>query len=387
MIYDVVVVGSGPAGAIVAYELAKQGFKVLILDKAKLPRYKPCGGGITYKTIKEFPYEIQPAIDLKSEGIILSFGGKQHLKTDLQKNVAWMVMRDQFDYYLVQKAIEAGVRVKDSTRVSDVNLREGDVKIITDRGHFHSQIVVGADGVNSTVARSLHLLTNRETGVALEAEVCVPSVSLRKQGAYATFDFGALPNGYGWIFPKKDHLSIGIFHAKKEKLSSIKLYFQRFIESQNVLARHRLMNICGHRIPLGGKTGKLHTHRAILVGDAANLADPWLGEGIYYAVSSAKIAANVIKESLDDDIERLFEYSQIIFRRIGKQYIQARNLANLTYKYPKFCLYLLQNDPNLQEVVFGTICGDYNFKKVNRYLLKQFPRITFLALHHRGLQK
>lgn len=64
------------------------------------------------------------------------------------------------------------------------------------------------------------------------------------------------------------------------------------------------MNICGHRIPLGGKTGKLHTHRAILVGDAANLADPWLGEGIYYAVSSAKIAANVIKESLDDDIER-----------------------------------------------------------------------------------
>ena len=304
MIYDVVVVGSGPAGAIVAYELAKQGFTVLILDKAKLPRYKPCGGGITYKTIREFPYEIQPAIDLKSEGIILSFGGKQLLKTDLQKNVAWMVMRDQFDYYLVQKAIEAGARVKDSTRVSDVNLREGDVEIITDKGYFHSQIVVGADGVNSTIARSLNLLSNRETGVALEAEVGVPSVSLRKQGAYATFDFGALPNGYGWIFPKKDHFSIGVFHAKKERLSSIKFYFQRFIESQNVLARHSLMNICGHRIPLGWKTGKLHTHRAILVGDAANLADPWLGEGIHYVVSSAKIAANVIKESLDDDIER-----------------------------------------------------------------------------------
>jgi len=387
LIYDVVVVGSGPAGAVVAYELAEKGFNVLILDKAKLPRYKPCGGGITDKTIRELPYEIQPAIDLISEGIILSFGGKQFLKTDLQKKVACLVMRDQFDYYLAQKAIEAGARLEDSTRVLGINLRERDVEIITDKRHFHSQIVVGADGVNSTVARSLNLLTNRETGVALEAEVGVPSISLRKQGAFATFDFGALPNGYGWIFPKKDHFSIGVFHAKKEKLSSIKFYFQRFIESQNVLASHSLMNISGHRIPLGGKTGKLHTHRAILVGDAANLADPWLGEGIYYAVSSAKIAANVIKESLDDDIERLIEYSQIIFRRIGKQYIQARKLANLTYKFPILSLYLLQNDPNLQEVVFGTIHGDYNFQMANRYILKQFPRITFLALHHRGLPK
>ena len=202
MIYDVVVVGSGPAGAIVAYELAKQGFKVLILDKAKIPRYKPCGGRVSYKTIREISYEIQPAIDLKLEGIILSFGGKQLLKTALPNNVAWLVMRDQFDYYPVQKAIEAGVRIEDLTRVSDVNLMERDVEIITDKGHFHSQIVVGADGVNSTVARSLKLLKNRETGIALEAEVGVPSVSLRKQGAYATLDFGALPNGYGWIIPK-----------------------------------------------------------------------------------------------------------------------------------------------------------------------------------------
>lgn len=380
MNYEVIVVGSGPAGAVVSYELAQQGVKVLLIEKSKLPRYKPCGGGITNKTLKALPIGIQPTIEVKSEGGIFSYGGKQLFKTEIQKTVAWLVMRDRFDYYLVQKAIQAGAQLIDSTGVLNVDQKDKDVKIFTNKGQYHCQILVGADGVNSVIARSLNLLANRETGIAIEAEVSVPAENLSQQGAFATFDFGALPNGYGWIFPKKDHLSIGVFYAKKGKLPSIKEYLHQFIEDHDVLAKHELLNIRGHRIPLGGHTGLLHTQRAVLIGDAANLADPWLGEGIYYAVSSARIAANVILKSLDNDLSKLQEYSNIIFRNIGSQFDQARRLAKLTYKFPKLCSKLLQHSPDLQEIIFGTVRGDYSFQQANTTLLKKFPHFLLQSL-------
>jgi geranylgeranyl reductase family protein len=381
MNYDVIVVGSGPAGAVVSYELARQGIKVLIIEKSKLPRYKPCGGGITKKTLDELPIGIQSAIEVESKGGIFSFGGKQLFKINIQRTVAWLVMRDSFDYFLVQKALEAGASLMDSTRVLTVDQRDKDITISTNKGKYQSQILVGADGVNSIIARSLNLIHNRKTGVAIEAEVSVPLEKLKEQGAYATFDFGALPNGYGWIFPKKDHLSIGVFHAKNGKLPSIRNYLHMFIESHHVLAKHEFLNIRGHRIPLGDHhTGTLHTQRAILVGDAANLADPWLGEGIYYAVLSARIASKVIINSLDKDIARINEYSHIIFRDIGKQFDQARRLARLTYRFPRLCSNLLKNSPDLQEIVFGTMRGDYKFQHTNLSLLKKFPRILLQSL-------
>jgi geranylgeranyl reductase family protein len=380
MNYEVIVVGSGPAGAVVSYELAQQGVKVLLIEKSKLPRYKPCGGGITNKTLKALPIGIQPTIEVKSEGGIFSYGGKQLFKTEIQKTVAWLVMRDRFDYYLVQKAIQAGAQLIDSTGVLNVDQKDKDVKIFTNKGQYHCQILVGADGVNSVIARSLNLLANRETGVAIEAEVSVPAENLSQQGAFATFDFGALPNGYGWIFPKKDHLSIGVFYAKKGKLPSIKEYLHQFIEDHDVLAKHELLNVRGHRIPLGGHKEILHTKRAVLIGDAANLADPWLGEGIYYAVSSARIAANVILKSLDNDLSKLQEYSNIIFRNIGSQFDQARRLAKLTYKFPKLCSKLLQHSPDLQEIIFGTVRGDYSFQQANTTLLKKFPHFLLQSL-------
>jgi geranylgeranyl reductase family protein len=380
MNYDVVVVGSGPAGAIVSYELAQQGVDVLILEKSKLPRYKPCGGGITQKTLNELPFEVQPVIDLQAEGCIISYRGRQFLKTDNQRNTAHLVMRDRFDHFLIQEAIKAGAQLKDSTNVTNVEINNANVRIRTNNGQFKSKFVIGADGVNSVVAQSLNLIANRETGVALEAEVNVPIVNLREQGAYATFDFGAIPNGYGWIFPKKDHFSIGVFYAKNKKLPNIKAYLHHFTKSHKILINHSMMNIRGHRIPLGGKTNKIHDKRALLIGDAANLADPWLGEGIYYAVSSAKIAAKVVYEAFEEDFERIQDYSQIVYNKIGFQLDQARIFAKITYKFPQFCTKLLHKSSNLQEVIFGIISGEYNFQQANIALRRKFPSILMQSL-------
>jgi flavin-dependent dehydrogenase len=161
-------------------------------------------------------------------------------------------------------------------------------------------------------------------GVAVEAELAVSPVSLEAQGTYATFDFGALPGGYGWIFPKRDHLSVGIFKAIPGKAINLKKALEKFIASEAVLLDPRILHLQGHQIPLGGRKQTLHKGRVLLVGDAANLADPWMGEGISYAVVSARLAAEQMFNALGSNQIDLSSYTNLINASITPQLLSAR---------------------------------------------------------------
>ncbi len=376
MKYDVIVVGSGPAGAVTAFELANQNLKVLILDKYKLPRYKPCGGGITRKAIDAIPFDVEAVINQQASGGIISFDGNQLAKIYTNKPVAWLTMRDQFDYFLVQQAIKAGAQLQENIRVENIELDHQVIKVITNNGHLHTEILVGADGVNSSVSRAMNLLPNRQTGVAIEAEIEVPQINLEKQGPFATFDFGALPHGYGWVFPKIDHLSVGVFYARNHQISGLKNHLQQFISRQDVLSNFRVIKSIGHRIPLGSPSGELlHMKRVLLVGDAANLADPWLGEGIYYAITSARIAARTILKALSNNLNSINDYTHLIDEQIRNQFTYASQLAGMVYRFPRLCSTLLCRSSYIQEVIFDAIRGDITYKRLNYLLWTHFYRI------------
>jgi len=291
---DVIIVGAGPAGAVLAYLLARFGLDVLVLEKATLPRYKTCGGGVTLKTLQNLPFDAGPVYECQAVGGILSYAGRQLLKADLGWTVAWTVMRGRFDHFLIQQAVMAGATLVEDVAVEGVTLHDDRVVVHSAKGDYAARLLVGADGVNSGVARSLGLLPDRRVGVAVEAEVAVPPSGLEAQGAYATFDFGALPHGYGWIFPKQDHLSVGVFQAQPGKAAGLRQRLDQFIACQPALQGGQMLHFQGHPIPLGATRQPVDRGRALLVGDAANLADPWLGEGIYYAVLSARLAAPVM---------------------------------------------------------------------------------------------
>lgn len=277
MKYGVIVVGVGPAGALLAYQLAKHGLKVLILEKASLPRYKACGGGLTLKTILEIPFDISPILERRAVGGILSYRGRRLKRFELARPVAWLVMRDRFHSFLVERAVAAGAVLFDGTVVRGFEQDGKSVQVWTSGGSFKGLLLAGADGVNSRVAKGIGLQTERMTGVAIEAELGVPAADLEDQGAYATFDFGAVPGGYAWIFPKSDHLSVGVFQTSSRKARDLKESLERFIANQHLLKEHRKLKQVGHRVPLGSTPGLLHAGRVLLLGDAANLADPWLG--------------------------------------------------------------------------------------------------------------
>ncbi len=382
--YDIIIVGAGPAGTVLAYLLAKAGLRVLILEKARLPRYKTCGGGITFKTVNILPFDASRVLDQEATGGIVTYGGAPLLKTPVKRPFAWLVMRDEFDQFLAQEAQHAGADLIDAAPVERIDQQPDRVVVQTAAGAFEGLFVAGADGVHSTVAHLLGMLRGRQVGTAIEAEVEVAPSALNEQGQFATFDFGALPHGYGWVFPKRDHLSVGVFQATTGKASNLPQELQSFIDCQPVLNQHKQMSIHGHQIPLGGIFETLHLGRVFLLGDAANLADPWLGEGLCYAVASAQIAATVIEELLAQGRADLSIYSHRVNAEIVKQLAYARRLANVVYHFPRYGSHLLSKSPLMQTLIFGAIRGDYSYQALNRLLLQSMPHIWWQALSYGG---
>ncbi len=380
MIYDAIVVGAGPAGSILAYLLGKSGLRVLLLEKANLPRYKTCGGGLTYKAIRDLPFDVRPTVEVEAAGGIVTFHGQQWLRTEVEQPFAWLVMRDRFDHFLVQQAVNAGVQLLDGVEVIGVEEEPHCILVRTRRGAFRATLLAGADGVNSVIASLAGLLLHRQVGLALEAEVSVPVVDLETQGNFATFDFGALPHGYGWIFPKSDHLSVGIFRAYPGKGIGMKDTLSRFIASQPVLQEGKTLSLRGQLIPLGGLFSPLNKGRILLLGDAANLADPWLGEGIYYAIRSARIAAEEIIRFLKGNLTDLSSYTNRINLEIVGQLSHARRLARLIYQFPRLGSQLTSKSQLMQQIVFGIIRGDITFRQANQTLVQKLPVILAQSL-------
>ena len=378
--HDVIVVGTGPAGAVLAYLLAKRGLDVLILERATLPRYKTCGGGVTWKAMQNLPFDVSAVFENKAVGGVVTYAGQQLLKVEVGWPVAWLVMRDRFDHYLVQQAIKAGARLTEGISVVSVEEKSDRVVVTTSQGELQAQLLAGADGVNSIVARSIGLVQDREVGVAVEAELAVSPASLEAQGAYATFDFGALPGGYGWIFPKRDHLSVGVFKAFPGKAIGLKKALEKFIASEAVLLDPKILHLQGHQIPLGGRSRTLHKGRVLLVGDAANLADPWMGEGISYAVVSARIAAEQMYHALESKEIDLSGYTQLINASITPQLISARLFAKAVYALPEMCSDLMYKSPTMQQMVFDVIRGNRTFIELTTGLLLGMPRIVLETL-------
>jgi len=376
----VIVVGAGPSGSMLAYRLAKLGFDVGIIEKDLLPRYKPCGGGLTLKAIQRFPFDIKPGIDLEAQGGMVLYRGKTLLKTKVEQPFAWLVNRDHFDHFLALKSANAGVTLLEGVAFKGFERQKGKIIVQTKQGDFITRILVGADGINSQVAQAAGLFAKRETGFAIEAEVAISSDCLAALGPYAAFDFSAYPGGYAWIFPKKDHVSIGIFQAKVGKAEAIRKALDQFICRYPLLASHTILHIQGHHIPLGGKKALLNREGVLLVGDAANLADPWLGEGLYYSIRSSEIAATAICNGLKTGIMDLSPYTRQVNFEIVSQLAQARLLANLVYRFPYQCSLLISKSIQMQKIVFGVIRGDYTFRQLNYLLILKLPSIIKQAL-------
>jgi geranylgeranyl reductase family protein len=283
--YDAIVVGAGPAGSTAAYRLAAAGASVLLLDKARFPRDKPCGGGVTIRALRLLPFEIDPVVEGVVDRFELRLGHRRGFSRQAPAPLVLMTQRRRLDHYLVQQALGAGVEFRDGARVTAV--RRGEVDV--DGETVAARVVIGADGANGVTARSLALPTGREHGVALEGNLAYGPVRPERYARRLVIEFGTVPGGYGWVFPKGDHVNFGVGGWEREG-PRLREHLAALCAAHGV-DPDWLTDVRGHRLPLRREGSALAEARVALVGDAAGLVDPLSGDGLYEAFLSSKLAA------------------------------------------------------------------------------------------------
>ena len=355
--YDVVVVGAGPAGSLLGYLLARRGVDVLILERKKLPRYKTCGGGLTRRALDLLPFDIDAVVEDRTFRIEIRVDGAVVFSKQTTEPTILMVMRDNFDFFITTKAVDAGAVLRDQTTFVSIDGVPGDVRVITDRGEFRSRIIAAADGVNSRAAKQLGLIIRRQAMVGMEGEVyCSNSSKMEHCKESAHFDFGIIPDGYGWLFPKSDHLSLGVVAAGRSR-KEIGKYFWSYLERKSLDGISKVKPLRGHLIPFSPSSrNTLADERGLVVGDAAGFSDPITGEGLFFCLREAQIADDIITKALDTGPAHLRGYSDAVTREFMQDQVCARKLACLLYKLPTISHSMLRR--------YGETAGESHFNVI-----------------------
>ncbi len=342
-IYDVIVVGMGPAGASAAYKLSRAGLSVLALEKQTHPRYKVCGGGLSARIKDILPSDFEDVIEDTVNRMIFSYGPEEQYIVETSTPMAYMVMRSRFDKWLVEKAQHAGTEIHESEPVTTLTHQSDCVEVVTASNKYQARVVIGADGALSIVAQQLFPNRHLQKIPALESEILSPPPHSHDYSNTALISLNAAKKGYGWIFPKKDGLSIGVGEFVRG-MSRPKRSFRQFSQDEPSLVGYEIPTPLGHPIPVFNRTpgvtdqhwnGGLVHGRAILVGDAGHLVDPLLGEGIFYAVRSGQLAAANIITALRKPQPHFEGYEREVIREFGEEFRIASRLSRLVYGVPR----------------------------------------------------
>lgn len=362
--FDVIVIGAGPGGSTTAEGLARAGLRVLLLEKSKLPRYKPCGGGLTAKVRTALGFDFAPVVENTISNASVAYG-ERRMRLDLGGPAGWCVMRDKFDALLAERAARSGAVLRDGQPVTQVLFDSACATVTTPGGTERARWVVGADGVNGIVRRAAGLPPLERVAVALEAEMDVSSAALETWGGVLHMDFAALAGGYGWIFPKAEHLSVGLGYILPPKQPiDLRAALARYVASEPSLRGARARLTRGHRIPLGGCMGRYDTAGALLVGDAAGVADPFTAEGIYYAIRSGQIAAEELAAAFGKGDFDLRGYSRRINAEINSDFRYAWTFASVFYRVPKLAYRFFGSSQRIQRVIFQLVNGGVSYRQL-----------------------
>jgi len=318
--FDVLVVGGGPAGAATAIRLADAGASVLLVDKARFPRDKPCGGGLTMRAVRQCPVDPRPVVEEEVDTVELRFRYGDGVVRRARSPVILMTQRRRLDAFLLDAARERGVEVREETAVSSELLLAADV-------------VVGADGANGTAAKLLGLGGGIVHGVAYEGNARYDAIARSRYARTAVIELADIPGGYGWVFPKGEHANVGV-GAWQHAGPQLRDHLRRLCAAHG-LEPDALDGLRGHRLPLRRPGTRLANERALLVGDAAGLIDPVSGDGMFECFVSSRLAASAILDLLGGRSSTLEPYAAALDAELGSLHRASWKLKQALDRWPR----------------------------------------------------
>ncbi|NEQ25702.1 MAG: geranylgeranyl reductase family protein [Microcoleus sp. SIO2G3] len=366
--YDCIIVGAGPAGGTAAYHLAKRGRSVLVLEKEALPRYKPCGGGVSPQVAQWFDFDFSPAISHTVSSIRCTWkmGDPVEAQLDTPEPI-WMVRRDVFDHFLIQQAQKQGAELKDNTEVSGIEFKGDRWQVNTANGPFEGRYLIAADGAKGPMARWLGFKERkRRLGGALEAEA--PATNPAFSNA-AHFEFGMVKNGYIWNFPKADGYSIGIGAFRGGESQDFRKILDEYAESFGIDVKS--CKQYGHPLCLWDGDQVLHTQNALLAGEAACVVDPFTAEGIRPSIFTGVKAAESIDQALSGNSNALATYTETISKEWGSDMAWAQKLAGLFYRAPGIGYKIGVKRPTAPKRMGQILCGEMRYGDVASRAIKR----------------
>lgn len=367
--YDVIVVGAGPGGSTAARFCAQAGLKTLLIEKERLPRYKPCGGCLSLKTVHLLGFDLSPVLENTIYGVNFTYCLKDLFSIRSEQPIVFLVMRDRFDQFLVKKALGKGAEILEGERVKGVEEKGRWVEVELGRGgRFRCEYLIGADGAGGIVAKSLSLLPQKGNGKGIGLESEIPfqsSVNFPKEDFHHIhLDFGRTPSGFGWVFPKREGLSVGIggmfIDVGKTNLHQC---FINFLNGLSYINKGEARKVMGHPLPSFYDEGqRVSQGRVLLVGDAGYLIDPLTGEGIYYALRSGMLAAQAIVESKEQGISPSDLYQASVRLQIFENLKWALLFARFVNRFNKLSYQTLKHYPELGNLYLRVLEGRETYK-------------------------
>jgi geranylgeranyl reductase family protein len=382
----VAVLGGGPAGAFAAAQLASSGLDTIVLDE-KLAWEKPCGGGLTYKAYHQYPFLMHNDAPKKLiTETVLAAPGAGDVKLKLNEPLL-IYSRFDLNRLLLERAERAGARIE-KTRVLGIERQSSGWRLNTKCGALTADFCVVATGARNSL---------REVGTQLTTLDTMSALGYYVQGNRDQIDIQFLPRlqGYIWVFPRCGHLSVGIC-GKGEPAQALRGRLERYMAEKGISSKGA--NFYSHVLPSletkAWRKNRVTGDGWMAVGDAAGLVDPITGEGLYYAMRSADLAAKALLSEAGGLAEKAHAYARMLRKdfsadlefssRLAKKIFLGRFLLG---SVPARMVQFTRRSPRFSALMQDLFAGTQSYLGLKKRLLDNLNGSLFEVAVSFGLSR
>lgn len=362
---DAVVVGAGPGGSSAAHALASAGASVVVLERSRFPRDKPCGGGVLVSALRQLPFDIAPVVEREIRGFRVRYRRGAEFSHRWERRLAVMTQRSRLDAFLAERAAEAGAELREGEAVRGIEIGGAAVVRTASGEPLQAGVVIAADGANGVCRRALGLPRLR-AAVALEGNAPRSQAAAGRWTEHVGLELGSMPGGYGWVFPKGEHCNLGV-GGYPAGARSLRGELAAYARSEG-FEPAGLEQLRAHHLPLRDAGQALTVGPAALVGDAAGLIDPLSGEGIGNAIRSGQLAAEAALGYLDGAALDLGAYEAGVLAEIEPELAAARELQALFHQRPWPYVQLLRRSGRFWGAFCRIVRGESSYDGFRRRL-------------------